>query len=231
MKTFFLVAVILLTVSCKEWEIKNTGIPLAQRLGVDKLWIVSDQSFSCLDKNSSILWRVSAGEEIIQSVIDDSKGIVYLSRENGVSKLGLRSLGNGNLKWEVHVGNVLKFSCQDYIHLDDSTALTFNGEYTDVKIKVEKEDQKNTMEFTKNVLKIGSYTFNYNTVEFGDPKSYDIADGDLLVNSESGLTLFYKDLELIWTRDESLTQVITSTFVKVGAENKLVVVTKLGKWQ
>lgn len=227
MKILFLVFGLFLSAYSKEWEIQNTGVPLAQKVGSDELWIVSDQSFNCLDKNSSFLWRVSAGEKIIQAIIIDRIGIVYLSRENNVSKVGLRLLDNGDLKWEVEVGNVYTFSCHENIFLDDGTALNFNGMRTDEK-KTQEKSKRENMEITTNGLKFGSYTFNYDSNVFGEPKLYDIYERDLLVSSESGETLFYSDLELKWTRDESLTKVITSTFVKVGDLHRWVAVTASG---
>jgi hypothetical protein len=230
-KTLFIavfVAGFLPTVCCKMWELKNTGLPIAQFLGSDKLWIVSDQAFSCLEMNSDFIWRVPSGEKIIHAAIVQGKGIVYLSRENGVSKVGLRFLENGNLKWETHVGNVNAFSYGDSIYLDDSTTLDFNGAITNEK-GVGQDRKTQEVQVSKDALKIGQQKFDYNLADFGDPKLHEMNGRDLLVISESGLTLFYKDLKLVWTRDESLTQVLSSTFVKVGNEDIWVAVTKLGE--
>ena len=227
---FFLIAGTLATVFCKEWDIFNTGIPISQGIGSDSLWIVSEQSFNRLNRNSSVDWRVSSGANILQAEIIQGKGIVYLSRENHISKLGLRSLEQGSLKWEIAVGNLVsKFHCQEYIYLDDNTILNFGGLKVEEKVYAEIKDKSDPMEFSKNVLKIGSQKFDYDVNEFGEPHLYEISGKDLLLSSQSGLVLFYKDLELIWTRDESLTLVVTSAFVKVNDQNRWVAVTKLGK--
>jgi hypothetical protein len=197
-------------------------------MGKELLWIVSDQAFSCLRRNSDFVWRVSAGERIIQAEIILEKGIVYLSRENDLSKVGLRSLQNGNLKWETHVGNVSKFSFGEQIYLDDGTTLDFDGATTTKKGNFIDRKRKD-IRVSKNELTIGSNTFSYNLEKFGEPKLPEIYDNDLLISSESGMTMFYRDLKLVWTRDESLTQVLASIFIKVGHDDVWVAVTKRGK--
>ena len=209
-----------------EWEIINTGIPQTLEMDASRIWIVSDLTFNCLDKNMKFIWRIFHGETISQSQIVPGKGIVYLSAD---SKLGLRSLENGNLQWEISLHNVSKFTCQEYIYLNDKSVINFYGQKVTAEFQNILPKKRPLIKVDQDILTIGSLDFKYNITGTGLPKLYVVFLNELLVFTESGLLILYKDNKVLWSKDESLSKVQNSKFIKGDYGYIWVALTKFGK--